>query len=165
MSRVRNPGSGKKPVNTPARGGHVDKPPRGSGGNKPAGGSLGLKAVPYTEANSPAARLRLIASQGGEAALERAREIAALPIYEPMVVNGQPVRDEFGQPVMRVAENRLPSILNAAALVMNREWGAPKEKVETENVHRVVSDRPMTAEEWVREHGSVEARRALPKGH
>ena len=130
------------------------KPARGSGGNKPAGGALPHPPRPAMPFNGRPAPLSPEQRSVAQAAFEKAQQIAALPITKPaMTKDGQPLLDAKGEPVMVVNVDILPSVLNAANVVMNREWGAPKERVETENVHRVVADRPMTIEEWTAKFG------------
>lgn len=135
---MRHPGSGKAPVNTLATGNAADKPPRG-------GPPSGIEAKGGGQRPS-SAQLRAGLIVDVEGRKDFAAEAFAILVEE-----------------MRTAPSS-GERRSAAESVLNRAEGAPKEHLETENIHRVVSDRPMTAEEWVTAHGVPPANDTPPAG-
>lgn len=137
MRRIpRNPGSGKPSSNAPSRGPGWGGPAKGAG----TGGERAVVAGPApaeTQRRDP---------ETGKFLLSPKSEAAELVAQEAL---GRIVTIMRTTPIMQQQ-------MDAALAVQQRIWGAPKETVSTENVHRVVADRPMSSEEWADKYAPKE---------
>lgn len=71
-------------------------------------------------------------------------------LLTPQSAEGQLVAQEMLGTIVTIARTSTFEFarINAAVAAMNRIWGAPKETVDTTNLHQIISDRPLTADEW-----------------